>query len=374
MEITFQDVVREMGPDAMWTLMNGARPPQNYVLSRFLPERPSTSYYVESGTMLIRPTMAGLSGMDSPYAPVGAVDMSTFLQQTAKITSEVAFPEKALRTLQELLMRVRLAGGGGLRETVQEVLNFANAMIVQPHLDVMEWLRGQALSAGALDWTFNAKELTVDYSVPSANKLTARTGTAGYGGSASVFWSDIRAAMQLLAYDVAAIVTHIDTMNVIVANSANNVLVTQQDFISPGVQRWRIQRRETIGGNTVPSSDARDSIEVIAYGLEGEVINPADPDSTVKVPFYPRGKVSLIGNARPTGYVVGAGSQLPEQGALGYTHLGPTVEGNGRAGRWARVYTPEGRPWSLVGQGVQNALPVIEWPQQLVILTTEMPA
>lgn len=374
MDITFQDVVREMGPDAVWELMNGARPAGNYVLAGLLPERPSDSYYVESGTMTIRATMAGLTGMDSPYAPVGAMDVSTFLEQTAKITSEVVFPERALRTLQGMLMRMRLSGASGLREMVQEVLNFTNTLVVQPHLDVMEWLRGQALSAGALSWTFGPRELSVDYGVPVANKLTARTGNDAYGGSSSKFWEDIRTGQELLRYDVNAIITHIDTLNVILANTANNILVTAQDFVSPGVQRVAIRKITSFNGQNTPSPDARDTITLVGYGLEGEVINPADPNTTVKVPFYPRGKITMVGNPMPTGYVVGAGSQLPEQGALGYTHLGPTVEGNGRPGRWARVYTPEGRPWSLVAHGVQNSLPVVEWPELVTILTTEMPS
>lgn len=373
MDITFQDVVREMGPDAAWALMNGARPAQNYVLAGLLPERTSDSYYVESGTMTIRPTMAGLTGMDSRYAPVGAADISTFLEQTAKITSEVVFPERALRTLQGMLLRMRLGGGSGLREMVQEVLNFENALIVQPHLDVMEWLRGQALSAGALAWTFGPRELTVSYGVPNANLIAAATSTEAYHDSASTFWADLRTAQQLLRYDVGAVLMHLDTLNGIISNGANNILVTTQDFVSPGVQRVGIRKITQFNSQNTPSQDARDTVTLIGYGLEGEVIDPDDPTTTIKVPFYPRGKITLVGNAMPTGYIVGAGSQLPAQGAIGYTHLGPTVEGNGRPGRWARVYTPEGRPWSLVGQGVQNSLPVVEFPELLAILTTAMP-
>lgn len=374
MDVTFSDVIREMGPDAVFRLMNGARPPSNYVLGTILPERTSDSYYVQSGTMTIRPTMAGLSGMDSPYAPVGRIDVSTFLEQTAKITSQIEFPERALRTLQSMIQRMNLGGGGALRGLVQEVLNFSNAMVVAPHLDAMEFLRGQALSAGTLSWTYNAKALTVDYGVPSGNKLANRTGTAAYGGTASSFWADLRAAQQLLRYDVQAILMHLDTLNVIVSNAANNIQITAQDFVSPGVQRVSMRRMIAQNGTNTPSSDARDAVTVIAYGLEGEIVTPTDATTTTKVPFYPRGKISLIGRPMPSGYTVGAGSQLPEQGALGYTHLGPTVEGNGAPGRWARVYTPEGRPWTLVGQGVQNALPVVEWPELLVILSTDMPA
>lgn len=374
MDVTFTEAIREMGPEAAFTLINGARPAPNYVLSRFLPERNLTTYHVESGSMTIRPTMAGLVGMDSPYPPVGAIDVSTFLESTAKIAADVTLPERALRVIQDMLMRVRLGGGAGLREMVQEATNFTQAMIVQPHLDTTEHLRGQALATGALNWTFNGKSLVVDYGVPTANKLTARTGTAGYGGTASVFWSDIRAAMQVLKYDVAAILMHWDTLNVIISNAANNIQITAQDMAAPGVMRVTAQRMITQNGVNTPASDVRDRVELIGYGLEGEVLDPANPGATVKVPFFPRGKVTLVGNSMPTGYVVGAGAQVPEVGALGYTHIGPTVEGNGRAGRWARIYTPEGQPWQLKGQSASNLLPVLEYPEKVAILTTEMPA
>jgi hypothetical protein len=312
--------------------------------------------------------------MDSAFAPAGRIDVSTFLEQTAKITSQIEFPERALRTLQSMLMRMNLGGGGGLRAMVEEALNFTNAMVVQPHLDVMEWLRGQALSAGALNWTYGGRSLTVDYGVPVANKFAARSGNDAYGGTASKFWTDIRAAQKLLRYDVEAVLMHIDMLNVIISNAANAIQVTSMEFVSPGVQRVAIRKMIEQNGTNTVSSDARDTVLLIGYGLEGEVISPADPSTTIKVPFYPTGKITLAGRPMPTGYTVGAGSQLPEQGALGYTHLGPTVEGNGAPGRWARVYTPEGRPWTLVGQGVQNALPVVEYPELLAILSTDMPA
>jgi len=48
------------------------------------------------------------------------------------------------------------------------------------------------------------------------------------------------------------------------------------------------------------------------------------------------------------------------------------VEGNGQPGRWARVYTPQDEPWQLKGQGVTNGLPVIENPEKLAVISTEM--
>jgi hypothetical protein len=57
---------------------------------------------------------------------------------------------------------------------------------------------GMALMTGGIDWTFNQKRVEVSYGVPAGNLFAERTGTAGYGGSASVFWDDWYEARSLL--------------------------------------------------------------------------------------------------------------------------------------------------------------------------------
>ena len=84
------------------------------------------------------------------------------------------------------------------------------------------------------------------------------------------------------------------------------------------------------------------------------------------------GKIVAVGNNSGTSYVVGAGATQPIENRLGYTHLGPTVEGGGTPGRWAEVYVPEAAPWSFAGRGAANILPVIEAPEKIVIMTTDM--
>jgi hypothetical protein len=368
MDFTFTEALRQLGPDAAFRLMNDARPPQAYLGAQFLPERPSTSWDVKSGSMTVRTIMAGLVGMDSPYPEGSAIDISTFLEQSAKLAHAVDLPERALRTLQDMLMRLQLAGGNTLQAMVEEVLNFTNALVIQPHLDAAEWMRWQALATGGIDWTFNQKNLKVDYAVPTANKLTARTGNDGYGGSASKFWTDIRQARKVLRYNVRAFVAHPDTLDMIIYNSVNSLQVVNQANNSMTVQRLVASSN----GGDRPSTDARDTVTLIAYGLEGEILDTANQGKTKIVPFMPTGKIVAFGNNTGTQYTVGAGSRMPNDYELGYTHLAPTVEGSGRTGRWARVFTPENRPWALRGEGVQNALPVIEAPEKLVILTTDM--
>lgn len=368
MQVTFDNALATLGSNSSFRLINGARTPANYLFQQILPERNMTTYEVKSGSMTIRALMAGLVGMDSPYPEASAIETSTFLERSAKIALAVRFPEAALRVLQDMVMRLQISGGNAVQAVVQEVLNFQQKLLIQPHWDTAEWLRGQAL-LGSIDWTFNGKNLAVDYGIPTANILATRTGTAAYGGTASAFWSDVRAANKLLRYNRRAIIMHSDTFDVIIANAANNITVLAQSPTSATIQMNVVDA----AGNRLPSSDARDRVDIVLYSLEGEVLDLANANATIRIPFIKPGKVLFLGNNTGTGYQVGAGSQVPQDYELGYTHIAPTVEGGGAAGRWARVYTPEGQPWSLVGEAVANELPVIEAPEKIVVATTDMP-
>lgn len=355
MDFHFTDALRTLGRDFAFRIVNTARPGTAYLLAGILPEVPMRSYEVKDAAMTVRSAMAGLSGMDSPYPATGAVDLSTFLERSAKIANQVTLSEQALRSLQEMLLFLAVSGQATNERMVEEVLNFTNAVIVQPHLDTAEWLRGQALATGAIAWTFGKVALSVDYGVPAGNKLTARTGNDAYAGSTSKFWTDIQAQNRLLRGSSRIIrIAHPDLIDDIVYNAVNALQIVSMTDSAVTVQRMISQN----GVNT-PDSDARYTVELIKYGLESEVISPTDSSTTVKVPFWPRTKLVAIGTAVNRAYVVGAGSREPQEFELGHTHLAPTVEASGAPGRWARVYVPEDKPWQLVGEGVSNLLPVI---------------
>jgi hypothetical protein len=372
MQIIFTDALRTLGSDVALRIINQARPGNAYLLATILPERAVRSYQAKNAAMTVRSAMPGLVGMDSPYPPTGKIDVSTFLENTAKIGSTVVMNEESLRTLQEQMLYLMASGASTNQILVEEVLNFTNAVLVQPQLDVAEWLRGQALGTGAIAWTFGNVTLSIDYGVPVSNQLTARTGNDAYAGSTSKFWTDVRAQNRLLRNASNIIrIAHPDLVDDIITNSVNAVqVVNDQDGMIT------IRKYETIGGNTVPSSDARDTVMLYKYGLQGEVIDPANPTATQLVSFWPRTKMVAIGATVNTGYVVGAGSRPPTEWELGYTHLAPTVEAGGAPGRWARVYTPEQRPWQLVGETAANVLPVIDSKSasRIVIATSDVSA
>lgn len=371
MFLDFAAAIAALGQGAAFRIANEARPAGNYLFTTLLPEQNRPSYSVSGGNMTVRAMMAGLVSMDSPYPPAGFVESSEFHEQTAKLGNEIPLSEQALRHLQDFMMRMQIGGGNTNEALVDELLNFLDKAVIQPHLDTAEWMRGQALVRGTIDWTFNQKRLLVDYGIPSGNFLPNRTGTNHYGGSTSMFWADVTALRRLLRGNLRAIIAHPETIDLIRYNPANN-LVTIGD--TGGSVTFR--RVIDVRGNPVNplNVDAGDTITLISYGLEGEMMNPAAPDTPVVIPFMPRGRLLAVGNNTNRGYVVGQGStdDAALQNALGYTHIAPTVEGGGTPGRWAELFTPQTMPWALHGRGVSNLLPVIEAPDLVAVASTDM--
>jgi hypothetical protein len=371
MDFNFSEALRRLPAGSAFRVANSARPPVDYLFNSLLPERNEWEYQVSSGNMTVKATMAGMAAMDSPYPETGLIEATSFNESTCKIANSAALTEGSIRKLQQMLMQLAISSQPTVQTIQQEALNFLDKIIVQSHLDTTEWLRGQALAYGAIDWTFGSTRLVVDYGIPTANKLTARTGNDGYGGSASKFWDDVRTARRRLKNNVRAFIAHPNTIDMIRYNSVNNLVV-----VSEGQGTITFQKKQTTtDGSAINflSSDSGDVVTLVSYGLEGEVYDPTNVGKTLNIPFMPVGKMIAIGNNAGTSYVVGAGSNpTPIENVLGYTHIAPTAEGGGRPGRWADVYVPEAAPWSFAGRGAANLLPVIEANEKIVIMTTDM--
>jgi hypothetical protein len=366
MWLNFVAVIAALGANAVFRIANVARPPGDYLFATLLPERNLFTYNVEAGGMTVRGTMPGLVGMDSPYPPGGYIDMSTFFERTAKIANHVALSEQALRTLQEMVMRLGINRAPTNDVIQRDVLNFLDKVVLQPHLDRMEWLRGQAL-LGSISWEFAGKSLSINYGLPPGNVLTPRTGNDAYGGSTSKLWEDIAALRKALRYRQRALIATTATIDKIRFNTINSLVAISE---VNGVFTFR-----RINTNGQFTADAGDVFSIIAYDKEGEVIDPANPAGpTIKVPFFPDGKLLAIGENTQAGYVPGMGSTQPAEDAveLGYTHIAPTTEGGGQPGRWAQLFTPEAAPWSLHGRAVTNGLPVITNADKIAVATTDM--
>ena len=358
MDFSFSEALDALGRNAGFRIINEARPSTDYLYETLLPEMQKPDYFVQSAYMLIRAVMAGLVGMSAPYPPGAVMEASTFLEKSAKIANAVTLEEEPLREIQQILVNRGLTGDARKEFLMNEALNFMDKVIVQGHMDTFEWLRSQCLFTGKIQWTFNKKELDIDYGVPAGFFGANRAGNDRYNAenAANKFWTDHYAALKALYYNVRAIIGHTDTILAIINTDQIKVDVSQNGNV------FTLRRFRTRGNGEILSSDTRDTLQIIAYDLEGEVLDPADTSKTKRVQFAPTGKLLYVANNRRSGYRVGEGSTpdpVRDQ-ALGYTHIAPTVEGNGAMGRWGRLYVPETAQWSVRAEGVTNGLPVRE--------------
>lgn len=372
MNFNFAEALQSLGADTVFMTMSEARPPADYLFNTLLPERNEPTYTVKAADMTVRATMPGLTGMDSPYPPTGVVEISTFLEETAKIAGEAALSEAALRRLQAIMLQMQAGGTLDNDFLVNEALNFLQKVIVQAHLDRAEWMRGQALVTGEIDWLFNNIGLVVNYGIPDGNMLPNRSSNDAWDGSTSKFWTDVRLLYSALRYNVRAMIVHPNTLWAILNNDVNKAEVLRQDAFAGGISQVTLRR--LVGTNDRPSQDNRDTVTLIAYGGEGEIPDLGNPGQTINVPFMPSGKLLAVANNTRSGYRVGEGSTSDpvEDKALGYTHIAPTTEGGGRPGRWAQLYVPEALPMQLHGRGVSNMLPVIEAPQKIAVASSDL--
>lgn len=375
MNFDFRDVLGDqLGADAVFRIANETRPTSDYLFNSLLPERSMSSYIAEAGHMTVRATMAGAVGLDSPYPPSGLVQSSTFLERAVKLGNSAKLTEQQLIRLQEILRDLMLGPGpSAAKETLaREALNFLNKVVLQPHLDRAEWMRAQALVNGSLNWEFNELTVAVNYGLTADNILAQRTGTAAWDSTASAFWADIAALYSALRYNVRAFIVHPDTLLAIMSNSVNNLEIVSHEMFGAGGSTTTFRR--LLGDLERSSRDFRETVTLISYGDEAEILDLAAPGTTTRVPFMPQKKILAIGNAGRRGYVVGEGSTPDprDENVLGYTHVGPTVEGGGRPGRWAQLYTPEALPMQLHGRGASWVMPVIENPELIAVASSEI--
>lgn len=375
MNIDLRQAIETLDQTSVFEVVNLARPANDYLFNSILPNQNMETYDIDAGTLSIRTTMAGLSGMDSKYVPGGAAEESVMEGKTAKLSVTATLPEKFLRDLQQMLLRLTARGVDTVTAIQENALNFFNKIIVQSLLDREEWLKGQALFTGEIDWTHNGKRLVANYGIPDENFLPVRTGADSYGGSSSKFWTDWHTAQEILHWQVSAVICHPSTLKTILANSE----VNQLQFVSsdPLTGVFTLARTVSRAGNTIISSDPRDLVTLIAYNKEGEIWDLDNPGQTKKVPFCPRGALLFIGEpVSDSVFVVGEGATqeplLNTPVRIGYSHLAPTTESGGVPGRWGRILSPENEPWQIRGDGVENFLPVIQAPKRLVIATTDL--
>lgn len=377
MEFDLRQAIESLDPEQVFNIANQARPAGDYLFNSILPNQNRETYDVEGGSMTIRTTMAGMSGMDSRYTEGGAAESNEFAGKTGKLTIHGKISEKMLRELQQKLLRLLARRLNNTALVQQTGLNFVNKIIVQALLDREEWLKGQALFTGKLNWTFNGKTLKADYGIPAANFLPARTGNDRYGGTTSKFWDDLWLAQEILQWKVEARILHPTLLREIMANPEVNQLEFVSQNLATGQFSFKRRIADGTGGSTRISTDPRDTVVLTAYNKEAEIWDLVSPGKTKKVPFCPVGGMLTIGSSiSDSVFRIGVGStddyETPVQ--IGYGHVAPTTEGSGNPGRWTRLRVHPDRPWGMEADGVENFLPVIEAPDRLVVSTSQVGA
>lgn len=357
------------GLEGLNRLSNAARTPASYMLTSILPERDVLDYVAKGGSMRVRTTMAGLVGLDSVDPEGGAMDITTFMENIAKIAISNRLQEKDIIELQRLAMQATLAGGNTTLIAVQAILQFTSKLLLQPHYDRREWLRAQALFFGSIDWQFNGADLQVDYGVPADHVFTTRTGNDAYDGSASKFWTDWKAARLILGDSFRGAMLTRETLDAIVENPVNKVTVLADANGNVSIVRYA----GSDDGLRPPSPDQRERATFVVYDKEGEVWDLDNPGQTKKVRIIPSGVLGFFGSVdRSSEFIVGEGATTdPENDrAIGYSHIGPTVENNGRTGIWVDVGVPREMPQHLEGRARGRFLPVIENEDKVVLAST----
>lgn len=378
MEFDLRDAIGSLDRTDVFEIANGARPANDYLGNKILPNINMDTYDVSGGSMTIQTTMAGLQGMDSEPTEGGYAESSEYKGNTGKISIRSVLPERMLRQLQQMMLRAT-AERKDTTDLIQETgLNFYNKLIIQAILDREEWLKWQVLTTGKLDWTFNGINLKADYKVPTENFLPARTGNNRYGGSSSKLWEDIYLMYEKLNWEVSAFLLHPTLLREIMANA----LVNQLQFVSQNMQTGVFSFKRVISRNGVNeiSADPRDTFTVIAYGKEGVVRDMNNLGSIKKVPFLSPGAFIALGKPVDSSniFIINQGSTPPPDldspVRLGYGHRAPTVEGGGRPGMWGKIWVPENEPEKIFARGVDNFLPVLEAEKRLVVASSQIGA
>lgn len=364
MNFSIREALRTLKPGSDFRIVNEARPGGRYIFNAILPERNRPEWEAKDGSMKVITTAAGLVGMDSAYPKGGAIKVETFSEKLAKIAISNQMDEKTLRELHGYVQAVANRNGNTKAAIVENILNYYDKIVVQALMDRTEWLRSMALCTGALDWTFNKKRLLVDYGIPSGNVAAQDTSNDAWGGTASKFWTRVSGIRRALKGNVRVMIAHPDTIDAIRYNAVNSLVVTEE---GDGFIAFR-----KVNSNGDFTKDQSDIVRLLSYGMEIETLSLTTPGETIKTPIMPRGILLGIGSNPQSGYEVGAGSTDDVTDTLGYTHVGPTVEGDFQLGRWGRVFTPEERQWSLEAEGVANLLPVITEPSLLARASTTL--
>lgn len=351
--ITFAGILAELNRADYVRMANQPINESEFVLASILPEVNKASYEAKRGSIRIIPTMAGETGNDSPYVPTGDIEIDAWSKGLAKFTANGVISENAQIEFQQMRDQLILAGnqGGAGTYTRNFLINWLETWIREAFRQQNEYLRGQALSSGRLV----LRGGTIDLGVPDENRIT---------GTYADIWKVLRTGNKLVDSGVRARLTSWDTLDQIIDAGGNGMAIVDEQVSAQGNVRI-VRLRKLVNNSANFSTDVRDSTTIVGYKGKGKIKNPEG--GFIDAPYFPDGVISFVGNNQ-TQQVAQDGTVTTRE-ALGHTHVGPTVEGDGQPGVWMNARVPDGRPYHVIAEGAERVMTVIEEPRKLVIAT-----
>lgn len=342
-----------------------------YFLARFLPPVVSTDADIRDGNIRIISGVAGITAPDSPYAKVGDARAEEFNGSTIKLTAEATLTERHQRVLISRVNTTILNRGNPTATITSFLANMMEDGVMLSMDNGAEVLRGLALATGEIRGTFGGNVITVDYSVPEANRPAKRTAGSAYGGANSKFWDDVEYARRILMGGEPQFITEPGLANAIINNPANGIVPTSRTVVNDWLTVYTLTQgiRQADGSydTSRTTMDTRKNVTLWVYA--GYAENGPNPED--RVPFWPRGRMTA---ALPGTQRVDVVDGQVVQGALGVTHVGPTVEAGGASTRFAQMVRPELKSYEVTMQAVENLLPQLRESRRAVFFSSDVPA
>lgn len=389
MEFSFLDIINMLntalpaGDNFAFRMARAATQPSDYLFERIMPSMNKNTWHTSGGTMTITPTILGDVSMDTPYPPMGVMEAATFFEKIGKFAGMMFFNEEQQKELLDIINGLRIEssmdrrdGFGDIntqfnmvRETgradgntingarINAVLGISNS-IQKSHWDTREYLRGEALTEGLINYTFNNIKMEIDYKIPAAN-VDTYSGNNRFDQSTSKFWDWVFKVFRTMVNPQFFMNS---TSYYEIANNPANQIV---NFELQGTVRSMIRYRDNV---IQQKRDSREQIQVNIYDKAGSIMNAA-AKTLVSKPFLKGKRIFAVGDLNTSEIELSLGGMTDpdDQLRLGYTHIGPTIEGGGRSGIYARIYSPEGKPMQVLAETATNMLPVILNPKKLMI-------
>lgn len=390
MEYSFQEIIGMLnqnipaGDNFAFRLARNANMPQDYLFNRMLPRENRATWHTTGGTMTITPTILGDVAMDSDPAPMGNLAATLFSENISKFGGQMFFNEQQQRELIQMEDEARLNAlrngmGGGAGDIDGQFRMFAETgradngtvngrrintllgivkSIQISHWNTSEFNAGEAMTEGKLQYNFSDLEMNIDYKIPTTN-IFDYAGNDRFDQSASKWWTFVRAVNRILKNPMFYM--NSNSYFDIVDNDVNKI---QEIDITGNVRRLRKYRDDAI----VQKNDANERMSVNIYDKAGSIMD-VESKSLVSKPFLKDKRVVVVGELQADVIELTLGGMEDPDNNLrvGYTHIGPTVEGGGRSGIYANIYTLPQKPQQLFTDTYVNMLPVILNPKKIII-------